>query len=134
MSDGSCYNLRTVSMEALLGRDKITHSPDLDELLRTYHGKRILVTGAGGSIGSELVRQLRACQPSEMILLDKDENTSTRSRAKFEKFRSSRSGCRHSDRDLMGKIFARFIPEIVFHAQLQACAADGALPCRSDSQ
>ena len=112
------HNLRTVSMEALLGRDKITHSHDLDELLRTYHGRRILVTGAGGSIGSELVRQLRACQPSEVILLDKDENNlyevACEIREDFDQVTEVVADIR--DRDLMSKVFARFMPEIVFHA------------------
>ena len=57
-------NLRPVNMEALLGRNSVTYPEDLEELARVYRGCRILVTGAGGSIGSELVRQLKEFRPS----------------------------------------------------------------------
>jgi len=67
--------VREVQMEDLLGREDIEVS-DLDEQVRhVYTGKRILVTGAGGSIGSELVRQLLALDPEAVALLDKDENS-----------------------------------------------------------
>jgi FlaA1/EpsC-like NDP-sugar epimerase len=69
--------LRPVKMEDLLGRKSITYpgnGSDKD-LINTYRGSRILVTGAGGSIGSELNRQLREFNPSQLILLDKDENS-----------------------------------------------------------
>ncbi len=66
--------LRPVNMEDLLGRHSVPPPQDQEELTRAYRGSRILVTGAGGSIGSELVRQLSRFQPSQLILLDKDEN------------------------------------------------------------
>ncbi|MCH6554045.1 MAG: polysaccharide biosynthesis protein, partial [Acidobacteria bacterium] len=69
--------LRPVKMEDLLGRKSITYpgnGSDKD-LIETYRGSRILVTGAGGSIGSELNRQLRVWNPSQLILLDKYENS-----------------------------------------------------------
>jgi FlaA1/EpsC-like NDP-sugar epimerase len=111
-------NLRPVSMEELLGRAKVTHAPHLEEVFRVYSGRRILVTGAGGSIGSELVRQLKHYGPSELILLDKDENnlyeTSCEVREDFSRVKEVVANVR--DREVLARIFARFSPEIVFHA------------------
>ena len=73
-ADVAIGQLRPVNMEDLLGRNSIGQPQDSEELTRLYRGSRILVTGAGGSIGSELVRQLSRFQPSQLILLDKDEN------------------------------------------------------------
>jgi FlaA1/EpsC-like NDP-sugar epimerase len=66
--------LRTVQMEQLLGRESVNYQPN-ERLIRTFRGRRILVTGAGGSIGAELSRQLAMFKPSQLILLDKDENS-----------------------------------------------------------
>ena len=67
--------IREVNIDDLLGRNVVdikTHHPDVE---KCYRGKRILVTGAGGSIGSELCRQLCTYWPKELILVDKDENS-----------------------------------------------------------
>jgi len=110
--------LRPVSMEALLGRHSITHPQDLAELSRIYGDKRILITGAGGSIGSELVRQLRRFQPSQLILLDKDENNlyeiTCEIREEFESVVEVIADIR--SRDVMQKVFRQYRPEVVFHA------------------
>jgi FlaA1/EpsC-like NDP-sugar epimerase len=66
--------LRPVRMEDLLGRASVEFASNDYELLEAYSGRRILVTGAAGSIGSELVRQLKEFNPTKLILLDKDEN------------------------------------------------------------
>ncbi len=64
---------RDVELSDLLGRD--TFKLSLDETaLAAYRGKRILITGAGGSIGSELACQLFRLDPEQLVLLDKDEN------------------------------------------------------------
>ncbi|MFM8394547.1 MAG: UDP-N-acetylglucosamine 4,6-dehydratase family protein, partial [Acidobacteriota bacterium] len=91
-----------------------------------YRGKRILVTGAGGSIGRELCRQLLILEPARIIILDKDENSV------FEAERDLIAQCRTAETnhpteiipviaDLrfagqLGRIFARHRPQIVFHA------------------
>jgi FlaA1/EpsC-like NDP-sugar epimerase len=67
--------LREVQIEDLLGREGVEPSRVDDELRPFYIAKRILVTGAGGSIGSELVRQLLFFSPRLIVLLDKDENS-----------------------------------------------------------
>ena len=110
--------LRPVSMEALLGRHSITHPHDLAGLANIYRDRRILITGAGGSIGSELVRQLRRLQPSQLILLDKDENNlyeiTCEIREEFDAVAEVIADIRSFD--VMEKVFRRFRPEVVFHA------------------
>ena len=64
-------DLRPVQVEDLLGRDLVPADPLL--LARSIRGKAVLVTGAGGSIGSELVRQILRQRPSRLVLLDASE-------------------------------------------------------------
>jgi FlaA1/EpsC-like NDP-sugar epimerase len=111
-------SVNAVSMEDLLGRDTISYPKDLEDLSRTYRGRRILVTGAGGSIGSELIRQLRQFKPSQLILLDKDENNlyemACEIREDFANVTEVVADIR--DLDLIKKLFERHRPEVVFHA------------------
>jgi FlaA1/EpsC-like NDP-sugar epimerase len=65
-------DIRDLTEEDLLGRHTI--ETDLNEISGYLTGKRVLVTGAGGSIGSELCRQLRRLAPSDLIMLDRDES------------------------------------------------------------
>ena len=69
----SVKNIRPVRIEDLLRRDLIT--TDLSQVAALIQGKRVLVTGAGGSIGSELCRQILRSRPAEMILVGKGENS-----------------------------------------------------------
>ncbi len=64
-------DLRPVTPDELLGRDKV----DLDtpEIAKTYAGRVVMVTGAGGSIGSELCRQLVSCNPARIVLFEQGE-------------------------------------------------------------
>ncbi len=66
--------VREVRIEDLLGRTT-TVGDCAPQVSSAYHGKRVLVTGAGGSIGSELCRQLLLLKPAQLALLDKDENS-----------------------------------------------------------
>lgn len=65
-------DIRDISAEDLLGRHQIR--TDLESIADYVTGKRVLVTGAGGSIGSELCRQIYRFAPAELILLDRDES------------------------------------------------------------
>jgi FlaA1/EpsC-like NDP-sugar epimerase len=112
--------IREVNIDDLLGRNVVdieTHHPDVE---KHYRGKRILVTGAGGSIGSELCRQLCTYWPKELILIDKDENSI------FE-IDNELEGCAKGLRvtpiisnikneKLLETIFTKFRPEVIFHA------------------
>src|SRR5699024_2621235 len=64
-------DIRHLRVEDLIGRSPL-HT-DLTEIRAAITGKRVLVTGAGGSIGSELCRQLHALEPAALVMLDRDE-------------------------------------------------------------
>jgi len=64
-------NLRFVSPDELLGRDRV--ALDTPEIARAYAGRVVMVTGAGGSIGSELCQQLLECRPARIILFEQSE-------------------------------------------------------------
>ena len=68
---GLTESLRTVAPDQLLGRDKV--ALDTPEIAKTYAGRVVMVTGAGGSIGSELCRQLLNCSPARIILFEQGE-------------------------------------------------------------
>jgi FlaA1/EpsC-like NDP-sugar epimerase len=70
--DVNVTQLREVSIEDLLGRDAI--EVNVQEIMSYVRGKTVLVTGAGGSIGSELCRQLAIHEPTKLLLLDISEN------------------------------------------------------------
>jgi FlaA1/EpsC-like NDP-sugar epimerase len=75
--DGMVGRLKDVSFDALLGRQtiKFKREADLHLMRQEIEGKAVLVTGAGGSIGSELCRQVATFDPRLLILLDRYENT-----------------------------------------------------------
>jgi FlaA1/EpsC-like NDP-sugar epimerase len=64
-------DVRDLSIDDLLGRQQV--ATDLESVKSLLHGRRVLVTGGGGSIGSEIVRQVDAYEPSELLVLDRDE-------------------------------------------------------------
>ncbi len=63
--------MRTVAPDALLGRDKVTL--DVPDIAKAYAGRSVMVTGAGGSIGSELCRQLMDCNPARITFYEQSE-------------------------------------------------------------
>jgi FlaA1/EpsC-like NDP-sugar epimerase len=102
----------------LLGRHEV--DTDVDSIAGYVTGKRVLVTGAGGSIGSELSRQLYRFAPASLVLLDRDESAlhavqlSIEGRALLD----SRNlvVCDIRDEDRVRQVFAEHQPEVVFHA------------------
>jgi FlaA1/EpsC-like NDP-sugar epimerase len=116
----SISQIREVRIEDLLGRSSVEMSGFDDDVRRAYAGKRILVTGGGGSIGSELVRQLLLLGPESIAILDKDENSVYELE---QELRFSYPGAcveplivdiRNDERLLAH--FSEFKPQVVFHA------------------
>ena len=112
--------LRETRVEEVLGRESV-EVPEFEQMTRgTYWGKRVLVTGAGGSIGSELVRQLTRLSPAGIAVLDKDENSVYELEQELLR-KESRVLVEPQIADIrdigrLRAIFADFRPQIVFHA------------------
>lgn len=118
--EASISHVRDIRIEDLLGRGPVTMEGFTENVLKAYRGKRILVTGAGGSIGSELTRQLLQAGPRKIFLLDKDENAIYDLEQEL-KFRDPEVPIEPliADMKLRERLFAVFAdarPEIVFHA------------------
>ena len=117
-SDNSHQQLREVEIEDLLPRDKI--EIDMDAIGEMLTGKRILITGAAGSIGSEMARQVAKFNPADLILVDQAETPMHDVRLYMARNHKDlhvntivTSICKQ---DRMEKIFAQYKPEYVFHA------------------
>lgn len=118
--DGSVdvSDVRPVSEADLLGRHRI--NTDVASIAGYLLGRRVLVTGAGGSIGSELVRQLSAYGPEELLLLDRDESAlhaiqlDLEGRALLDSPDLIVADIR--DRAAVEEIMATRQPDVVFHA------------------
>ena len=114
----SVSKLRDVEVEDLLGRDPI--EVDMDSILGYVKGKRVLVTGGGGSIGSELCRQIASHQPSMLLILDIYENSvydvqqELQTRYPELELVVLIASVRNTNR--MNWIFEHYQPEIVYHA------------------
>ena len=111
--------VRPVSMEDLIGREKV--HLDEERISEFLKGKRILVTGAGGSIGSEMVRQIDRYRPGDLVLLDFSEYNLYRIEMDCRQRKLDMQAVHPCladirDRDLMARIFTRYRPDAVFHA------------------
>ena len=117
-TDLSHSNLRDVDIEDLLPRDKI--DVDMDGMGRLLKDKVILITGAAGSIGSEMVSQIAVYNPSVMILIDQAETPMHAIRMlmarKFAYIKSHTIVSSIANREHMEQIFAAHRPDYVFHA------------------
>ena len=117
-SDLTLNHLKEVDIEDLLPRDKI--EVDLEAIGALLKGRKILITGAAGSIGSEMVRQVALFSPAEMVLIDQAETpmhdirrmmSTLFGHIKNETIVTSIANQKH-----MEKIFAAHRPDYVFHA------------------
>jgi FlaA1/EpsC-like NDP-sugar epimerase len=111
-------DIRDLTDEDLLGRRKVVI--DLQQISDYLVNRRVLVTGAGGSIGSELCRQLARFNPAELIMLDRDESAlhevqlSIHGRALLDTPQTVLADLR--DEATINHIFETRKPEVVFHA------------------
>lgn len=122
--------LKDVSVEDLLGREPV--KADMNEVFNLIRGKTILVTGGGGSIGSELCRQVAAHKPERLIIFDIYENNAYAIQQELkDKYPDMKmdvliGSVRDSRR--LDCVFKRFHPDIVYHA-----AAHKHVPLMEDS-
>lgn len=112
-------NLKPVAVEDLLGRETI--NVNMDEIYRYIKGKRILVTGGGGSIGSELCRQIAEHEPGQLIIFDVYENNAYDIQQELLRKYGKKLdlvvliGSVRDSRRIDG-VFETYKPQIVYHA------------------
>lgn len=110
--------LKEVSIEDLLPRDEI--SIDMESVGAMLHGKRILITGSAGSIGSEMVRQIAKYSPAELILIDSAETPQHDIRLmmakQFPEIKAETIVTTICSKSRMEHIFKTYLPNYVFHA------------------
>ena len=128
--DVTVNSMKAVSVEDLLGRPPIT--TDMSEVFRMINGKTVMVTGGGGSIGSELCRQIAEHSPKQLVIFDFYENSTYDIQNELKK--------KYPDLDLevligsvcdsrrVFEVFEHYRPEIVYHA-----AAHKHVPLMEDS-
>lgn len=111
-------DLRDINLTDVLGRNQL--DTDVATIADYLRGRRVLVTGAGGSIGSELCRQISRYEPAELIMLDRDESAlhavqlSLHGRALLDS--DEVVLCDIRDQLAVHELFAARRPEVVFHA------------------
>ena len=110
--------LRNVSLEDLLGRDQV--QLDWDKIAQSVFGKRVLVTGGGGSIGSELCRQLMSLAPAEILIIDNSEfnlyQIELELRQKYSEIPVKIGLLSVTDYKGIDTCLRAFKPQLVFHA------------------
>ena len=111
-------SLRDVSIDDLLGREAVTL--DWDGIRRELYGKRVLVTGGGGSIGAELCRQIARLEPDTLVLFEQSEFNLFEIERELRKSypRLALQVCLGdvTDAVLVDRVLAQYRPQVVFHA------------------
>lgn len=116
--DYSNVQLKEISIEDLLPRDQIR--VDMDSIGALLRGKKIMITGSAGSIGSEMVRQIAIYNPAELILIDQAETPQHNIRLmmhfEWPNITAHTIVASIANADRMEKIFQTYKPDYVFHA------------------
>lgn len=120
-------SIRDIRIEDLLRREPV--QTDIEQVLQFLKGKKVLITGAGGSIGSELCRQIFKCRPASIIIIGHGENSVFNIQQELEQIvqELKSDGVRDiprlstfiadiRERDRLKHGFERFQPDVVFHA------------------
>ncbi len=107
-------DLRDLQIEDLLGRRQV--ETDLAAVRQLLRGKRVLITGAGGSIGAEIARQVRNFEPADVALLDNDETHLHDLLVTLDGAHASSVLADIRDRERMLEVFREHRPQVVFHA------------------
>jgi len=111
------YQVREIEVEDILGREPVKIKTD--EAISEFKDKTVLITGAGGSIGSEICRQLLRFNPSKIIMVDHSENNLFYIESELNNKYSFSSGipivANIKDKQVMRSVFKKYKPEIVFH-------------------
>lgn len=113
-------HIKPIAMQDLLQREQVRD--DIPSVVDLIRGKSVLITGAGGSIGSELSRQIYKYSPSEMILLDRYENGLYEVELELRALAGGDGPHLHGvigdilDRRRMESVFKEYSPSVVFHA------------------
>ncbi|MDE6717527.1 MAG: SDR family NAD(P)-dependent oxidoreductase, partial [Muribaculaceae bacterium] len=117
-TDLNIADLHPVNVEDLLPRDKI--EVDMEAAAKLLQGNVVMITGAAGSIGSEMVRQIAAYSPSHLVLVDQAETPMHDIRLmmknEYPEIKAETIVADIADRKMMDRIFETFKPEYVFHA------------------
>lgn len=110
--------LKEISIEDLLPRDQIM--VDMNAIGNLLRGKKIMITGSAGSIGSEIVKQIASYNPEELILIDQAETPQHDLRLimhyEWPKIKAQTIVANIANYDRMETIFSKYRPEYVFHA------------------
>jgi FlaA1/EpsC-like NDP-sugar epimerase len=109
----SVKEARDLAIDDLLGRQQA--KVDLEGVRALFHGRRVLVTGGGGSIGTEIARQVAGLEPSALFLLDHDETHLHDAAQGLPDF-THQALADVRDRNEINRVFDRTRPDIVFHA------------------
>ena len=113
--EATLRDVRDLEIEDLLGRQQVT--TDLAGVQRILAGRRVLITGAGGSIGSEITRQVAQCGPSLLLMLDNDDTHLYDVAASVpEDVKAVQVLADIRDAWRMEAVFDRYLPDVVFHA------------------
>jgi len=118
LTEGLSSSVRDVNYEDLLGRDSvIIKNPDLHDFV---HDKVVMVTGGGGSIGSELCRQIAANEPEKLVIVDIYENTTYELEMELRRYYPDVDIdvliASVRDYDRLDMIFYKYRPDVVYHA------------------
>jgi FlaA1/EpsC-like NDP-sugar epimerase len=114
----SFSDIKEINIEDILGRKQV--KIDISSIRNYLKGKRVLVTGAGGSIGSDITRQVASFKPSALIALDIDEtelfNVDRKIKKEDNLIPLYPVVCDITDRFKVNRIIGKYLPDVIFHA------------------